>query len=97
LANPLKLRKYLRRTPERVHHFEEELAALDATIGAPPKREVAPRPPRPDLIDEEHATPSERRDAREAANRPSWLSMVPTSWIVCSDGAFVAVRFEQPF
>jgi hypothetical protein len=94
LADPRRLRKYLNESPERARLFHAELAALDAAIAASPNPDVVPKPARPDLIDQEHATPSERRDAREAANRPSWIAKVPASWIVGSESGFVGIRFN---
>lgn len=92
LADRRELRDYLRRSPERARCFEAELAALDAAIAAPAEREAVPKSARPDLVDKEHATANERRDALAAVNRPSWTAKVPASWIVWADGGFVGVE-----
>ncbi len=93
LAEPCQLSQYLRDDPARLEAFEAELNALDEVLSTPKASEIAKKRPRT-VIDAEHATARERREARQAARecRPR-LARVGSQRIILLESGFVGVSF----
>ena len=97
LADPCELAKYLRADADRASIHADELSALDAIKSSDDRRQWSTPRARSVLLDEEHVSARERREARRAAQRGSSLARASSSQMVWSMNGFVTVRLDPRF